>query len=408
LPKDSSQPGQVRVGFFIDGSERYGLLSFIESVLKGMDRRRFTCVGLFMGRGEVWRRLAPACDETVDLGLGPLLPLSRAVRSRYHLPTLLAKAVLFLRAVVRAARAIRRARLDVVHVHAYPVHLVAGLACRMAGVPCVWHWHGPFIGTGLMGALAKLGFKHLASVVPCISRFVLETLPRKARAKACVVYNGVDVSRITERGRRGALRAQIGVPEGVPLVGLFGAIMERKGHEYFIRAAAQVVKRCPTVRFVIVGHEDEICRVRYGFESRYRRLVAELGLEQTVLFAGHLAEASLLMGDCDIICMPTVPMGRDSGEGFGLVMAEAMAAGVPVVATHCGAPPEVIEDGVSGLLVPPRDSEALAKAIEFLLEDEGRRKAFGDAARRRVQEHFDVRHTAEALEEVYREVVRGR
>ncbi|MBE3099971.1 MAG: glycosyltransferase family 4 protein [Planctomycetes bacterium] len=385
----------------MDGSERYGLLSFAESTLKAVDRRRFACVGLFMGRGEVWRRLAPACDETVDLGLGPLLPLSRAGRSRYHLPTMLAKAVLFLRAVVRAARAIRRARLDVVHVHAYPVHLVAGLACRMAGVPCVWHWHGPFQHGGVARLATRVGFWCLADHVACISRFVLETLPPQVQRRASVVYNGVDTGRIAGGQQHGVLRRRIAVPEGTPLVGLFGAIMERKGHEYFIRAAARVVQRSPDVRFVILGHEDEICRLRYGFESRYRRLAEELGVGRSVIFAGYIPDASLLMADCDIICMPTIPIGRDSGEGFGLVMAEAMAAGVPVIATSCGAPPEVIEDGVSGILVPPRDERALAQAIGALFKDDDRRRRMGQAAQRRIQDFFDVGRTARAMADVY-------
>jgi len=401
LANEGSQHERVRVGVFMDGSERYGLLAFAESTLKAVDRRRFTCIGLFMGRGDARQRLAPFCDETVDLGLGPLLPLSRAGRSRYHLPTLLAKAVLFLRAVVRAARAIRRARLDVVHVHAYPVHLVAGLACRMAGVPCAWHWHGPFTRVGVAKVVARLGMGHLAAVIVCISRFVLETLPGGLDRKACVVYNGVDARGIMQSQRPGVLRSLAGVPDGVPLVGLFGAIMERKGHEYFIRAAAQVVARFSLARFVIVGGESEMCRLRYGFEARHRRLVQELGLEHAVIFAGPHPDAFRLMGDCDVICMPTVPVGLDSGEGFGLVMIEAMAAGVPVVATSCGAPPEVIEDGVSGLLVPPRDAHALAEAILRLLEDERLRCAMGEESRRRVRDAFDISRTVREMEKVY-------
>jgi len=399
----------IRVGVLINGDVYgYGISEFLRALLPAIDRGRVTVVGLFLSSGQEKAVLAPLCDEVCDLHVGPVIPLTETGRSRYYLPNLWRKGTRFLKAIIRTAMAVRQRRLDVLHVHLFPLHLVAGLAARMARRPCIWHWHGPFQQGGLARAAARFGFRCLATRIACISRFVLETLPESAQAKARVVYNGVQTLEIAGGQQHGVLRRRIAVLEGTPLVGLFGSIMERKGQEYFIRAAAQVVKSFPTVRFVVVGGENEVCRLRYGFEARYRRLVAELGLERTVLFAGHLAEASLLMGDCDIICMPTVPMGRDSGEGFGLVMAEAMAAGVPVVATNCGAPPEVIEDGVSGLLVPPRDSGALAKAIGFLLEDEGRRKAFGDAARRRVQEHFDVCHTAEALEEVYREVARGR
>lgn len=407
-PPERAAARPLRVGLVMDGSGKgYGVFELTRSLAECIDRTRVTPVGIFLGPGYERSVVGKACAETCELPCGCFLPLSMPGHSKWYLPNLLRKGVIMVRAVRDLTRTIKRLRIDVVHVHFYPLHLVAGLACRLAGVPCLWHWHGPFQQAGVSAAVVRFGFNHLATAIPCISRFVLETLPRKARAKACVVYNGVDVAKIVEGQRRGELRAQIGVPAGVPLVGLFGAIMERKGQEYFVRAAAQVVRRFPSARFVIVGGEDEICRLRYGFEARYRRLAKELGVEKAVIFAGPAPQASLLMGDCDIICMPTVPVGRDSGEGFGLVMAEAMAAGVPVVATTCGAPPEVIENGVSGLLVPPRDSDALAGAIQRLLEDEGRRKAFGQAAQRRIREHFDIRRTAEAMEKLYGAVARG-
>jgi glycosyltransferase involved in cell wall biosynthesis len=398
----------VRVGMLVNGGTyAYGVSEVARLILESLDRRRVRVAGLFLARGEEHDILGPLCDEVCDLDVGSLVPLTAVGHGRYYLPNLARKGLGLVRAVLRTAAAARRLDLDLIHVHFFPLHLVAGLAARLAGKPCLWHWHGPFQQGGVARLAARVGFGCLADHVACISRFVLETLPPQVQQRASVVYNGVDTGRIAGGQQHGVLRRRIGVPEGTPLVGLVGAIMERKGHEYFIRAAARVVQRSPDVRFVIVGTENEACRLRYGLEARYRRLAGELGLARSVIFAGHIPDASLLMADCDIICMPTIPMGRDSGEGFGLVMAEAMAAGVPVVATACGAALEIIEPRATGLLVPPRDSDALADAILFLLEDKERRRVFAQAAHRRIEEHFDIRHAARTLEDVYRAVTRG-
>jgi glycosyltransferase involved in cell wall biosynthesis len=399
----------LRVALVMDGSGKgYGVFRVTLALAASADRTCVTPVGLFLGPGHERDVVGRACAESCELGCGCLLPLSKPGRSKWNLPNLVRKAVTFMRAVRDLARAIRRLRIDVVHVHFYPLHLVAGLASRAAGVPCLWHWHGPFQYEGIRGSLARWGFRRLATRIICISKFVAETLPQDVRHKALVIYNGVDAARIAPEQRHGALRARVGVPADCRLVGLFGSISERKGHEYFIRAAAEVLKRLPEVRFAIVGSEMEVCRLRYGLEARYRRLAAELGLRDRMIFAAHLEEGFLYMADCDIICMPTVPIGLDTGEGFGLVMVEAMAAGVPVIATRCGAPPEVIEDGVSGILVPPRDAQALAAAMLRLLQDEPYRQAVGLAGQRRVARDFDIRRTAAAMEELYREVAAGR
>jgi glycosyltransferase involved in cell wall biosynthesis len=237
----------------------------------------------------------------------------------------------------------------------YPVHLVAGLACRLRPTPCLWHWHGAFDPRGKMYNTARLSFRPLATRIACISRFVAESLPPSARQKACVVYNAVERVKLRAAQRPGALRALLSVPPARPLVAIFGALTDYKGHEYFIRAAAAVLKQLPDTYFAIVGGETAVQRHRFGREARLRTLVQDLGISARVLFAGHVDDAALHMSDCDIVCLPTIPLGI-VGEGFGLALAEAMAVGVPVIATSCGAAPEIVEDGVSGLLVPPFDA----------------------------------------------------
>jgi glycosyltransferase involved in cell wall biosynthesis len=380
----------------------YGVAEFTRMILKGLDRRMVTSVGLFLGRGQDRDYLAPLCDEVYDLGTGCLVPLSLAGRGRFYVPNLLNKGSIFLRAIAATAGAIRRLRLDMVHVQFYPLHLIAGLACRLANVPCIWHWHGPFLKRGLTGAALDLAFGALASRTVCISHFVEGTLPPLAARRACTIHNGVDTADISTNQRRGELRERIGITGDAPLVGLFGAIAPRKGHEYFLRAAAIVLKELPDTRFCIVGGENVVLKSRMGFEAQLRQLSHTLGISKEVVFAGEIPKAALMMSDCDVVCMPTVPSGMDAGEGFGLVMVEAMAAGVPVIASNCGAPPEIIEPGVSGVLVAPRDADSLATALIDLLKDARKRQAMGQAARHRVATHFDIRRTTRALELAYR------
>jgi len=391
----------VRVGFFIDGGESYGVLEYTRLLLANIDRRKATPVGLFVGPGRGLDILAPLCEETAVLMGKCLLPLSDATRRRWDPAVLSRKLLLAAACVPRLAAAIRRLGIDVVDVNYYPHHILAGLACRLTHRPCIWHWHGPYAKDGISASFAEWGMRNLASAIPCISNFVRSSLPRSVQGKTSVIYNGVDACRIQQLQQHGALRRILGIESGQKLVAVFGAISPRKGHEYLVRAAPKLIQAWPRTLFVIIGNESEQIRARIGLTAKLKRLRSELGLEQNVLFQGYLPEAWKYMNDCDVICMPTVPIGKDSGEGFGLVMAEAMAAGVPVVATSCGAPPEIIEDGRSGLLVPPADADALAEAILRLLRDREFGRRIAVAGRERIRNHFDIRYTVAGMQHLY-------
>jgi glycosyltransferase involved in cell wall biosynthesis len=370
-------------------------------LLARLDRRLVTPVGLFLGRGQEREVLGALCDEVCNLGTGPLVPLSKEGYGRFYVPNLLKKAGIFLRAVFAAAAAIRRLKLDVLHVQFYPLHLIAGLACRMANVPCIWHWHGTYHRQGLANRIITAAFRYLADEIVCISRCVASTLPPAGQAKATVVYDGVDTGRIRTHQRKGELRRMLGLDDSHLLAGMFGSITLYKGHECFIRAAARVSQEFPEARFVIVGHENKVVQQRHGLTKKFKNLAEEMKVAGRILWPGYLEDAPLYMSDCDLVCVLTYPFGTCLGEGFGLVIAEAMAAGAAVISTRCGAPPEIIEDKVSGLLIPPQDSQALAEAMTTLLGDPARRQAMILAGRQRVAEHFDISRTARGMEEVY-------
>lgn len=390
----------IRVGMLFDGgAAAYGVYGVARGLLSHLDRTRARVVGLFLGAGDERRELGPLCDEVHDLKSGHLLPLAHPKHGRYHLPTLVSKVVVFTRAVAALHSAIRSCDLDLVHVHFFPLHYMAGLACRSAGARCVWHWHGAWQPGRRDMRIACNAMRVFADRVACISGFVRDSLPESVRSRARLVYNGVDCEEIVRDQRRGALREMLGVSGDCPLVAIAGSLTPYKGHQYFIDAAPRVLQQYPEARFVVIGGVTKTQK-RFGLEARWRKLAQDRGVGDKVLFTGFVDGAARLLGDVDIVCTPTIPLGI-AGEGFGLVVAEAMAAGAATISSDLGGPREIIEHGHSGLLVPHSNAEALADAIIELLRDPARRRAIAAAGQERVRTHFDIRHSAGAMADVY-------
>jgi glycosyltransferase involved in cell wall biosynthesis len=197
-----------------------------------------------------------------------------------------------------------------------------------------------------------------------------------------VLYPAVDIDAlISSRGHTPA-----GLPEGHPLVGMLGRLEPVKGVGSFIAAAARVHESVPEASLVVAGDGSE----RPGLEPR----AAAAG----VTLIGDVSCASGFLDALDVVVVPSL------SEAFGLVAAEASALGKPVVATSTGGLPEVVEHGVSGLLVPPRDPAALADAIVRLLGDPAMRTRMGEAGQRIVRERFGLERMADELVAVYRDV----
>jgi len=197
-----------------------------------------------------------------------------------------------------------------------------------------------------------------------------------------VLYPAIDADALIS----GREQAPAGLPEGRPLVGMLGRLEPVKGAESFIAAAARVQESVPEAVLVVAGDGSE----RSGLAPR----AAAAG----VALIGDVSCASGFLNALDVVVVPSL------SEAFGLVAAEASALGKPVVATSTGGLPEVVEHGVSGLLVPPRDPVALADAIVRLLGDPAMRERMGEAGQRIVRERFGLERMADELVAVYRDV----
>jgi glycosyltransferase involved in cell wall biosynthesis len=208
-------------------------------------------------------------------------------------------------------------------------------------------------------------------------------------ARAMTVHEGIDVGHV-DAAPPAALHEELWLPHLAPLVGNVAALVPHKGQRHLIEAAIPVMKQVPDARFIIAGEGE----LRPALE----RQIKEHHLEKHVLLAGFRPDVLSLHKAFDIFVMSSVT------EGLGTSLLDAMLCSKPVVATAVGGIPEVVVDGETGFLVPPRDHEAMARAIVRLLEDEGLRKKMGDAGRARACERFSAERMVRDTLRVYQRV----
>ncbi len=204
--------------------------------------------------------------------------------------------------------------------------------------------------------------------------------------RTSTVHDGCDLERVAAASALD-VHQELWLPRSAPVVGNVAALVPHKGHRYLVNAAAAVVREVPDARFVIIG-EGEL-------EGSLRRQIKELHLEKHVLLAGFRADALSLQKSFDLFAMSSVT------EGMGSVLLDAMEIGQPIVATSAGGIPEVVVDGQTGVLVPPRDAPALAAAIVRLLRDPERQTRLGAAARTRVRKSFSVERMVQRILAAY-------
>lgn len=296
--------------------------------------------------------------------------------------------------VVRAMRALKRHRVDVlVSATSNDVRLGA-LAAWLSGVPVVVR------GLGLHGLpgnrLDQLLWRRVTSSIVANSRATAEVLleahPWLTQAMVSVVPNGVDVERYAgarpvDASALGELAPGAAARPG-PTIGYVGRLDPEKGPDLLIEAWALARQRLPDARLLIIGSG--------ALEAKLRRATRDW---PDVVWVGYRADTAPFVATMDLLVVPS------RREAFGLAAAEAMAAGVPVIATRVGGLPEVVRDGVDGCLVPPLDSAALADAIVRLGSDARLRGEMGGAAGLRARAEWSPASAADGYLHVLRDVV---
>jgi L-malate glycosyltransferase len=271
-------------------------------------------------------------------------------------------------------RSLVRDPVDILHVHNPAVAVGARLVARSLPrrlrprVIVTDHnvWHSYVAASRWADALTSA----LDDARITVSEGVRASLPAPIQRRSIVVSQGIDVEQVrAQRAQRAAVRAELGLEPGALVVGTVANLRPQKAYPDLLTAAADVVERLPDVRFVTVGQGP--------LEAEVHALHARLGLCDNVLLLGHRPDAVRVMAACDLFVLASYH------EGLPVAVMEALALGLPVVATDVGGVPELVEDGREGLLVPPGRPAELAGALITLLTDRKRRERMAEAAARR-------------------------
>jgi glycosyltransferase involved in cell wall biosynthesis len=351
-----------------------GLERVVLDLIEGVDRSRFNpslCSLL---------NPHPGMIETMRTLNVPTYVLHKGWGVNYFLP-------------FRLASLFARERVHLVNAHDIGATLYAVAAARLALVRHVVHTDHSQILTKRRFApvyrgVFRHGISHAVAVSEHLRRYIIDTFD-VPEALVTTIPNGIDVARFTVPLDISVLRRELGIREGDIVVGSVGRLMEQKGMAYLLKAFARLIRRGDPMKLVIVGDGE----LRHDLE----RLAQDLQLGDRVVFTGIRKDIPDLMRLFDVFALPSL------WEGQPLTVVEAMAAGKPVVATDVGGNAEILKHGEFGVLVPPRDDNALAGAIGALLSDPARagelgRKAASYAAReltsasmvRKYEEVFDA------------------
>ncbi|NLG26917.1 MAG: glycosyltransferase family 4 protein [Chloroflexi bacterium] len=306
-----------------------------------------------------------------------------------------------LASAMRLARYCRRHCVELVHSNSTAV-LTGALAARLAGVPHVWHVREIITTPGWLNAVIARLLYHLSASVLTVSTPVREHLlaaePRLA-PKTHVVYDGLDAAPFgqPDGAAVAAQRASWGVPTDGIVLGMVGRISSWKGQDLLLTAAAPVLAAHPSAHLALVGGNVPGEEWR---EQALRYQIDALGLTPRVHLEGFRTDIPLVLASYDVFCLPST-----RPDPFPGVVLEAMAAGLPVVATAHGGPTEQVVDGETGYLVSPEEPAALSAALERLLGDADHRRALGAAGRKRLLAIYTTERYVRAVEGVYQRLL---
>lgn len=290
----------------------------------------------------------------------------------------------------RLYRVIRHSRPDVVHLHSrIGADVMGGIAGRLAGVPVIHSRRQDNPESRLAVALKYRLHDRVIAISEAIGQVLCdEGLPRD---KLRCVLDAVEITPKVEQPEKRWFRETFEIPEGAPVIGVVAQLIERKGHAVLLEAMPKILMRFPDARVFFFG--------KGPLDETLKKSICERTLEHRVMLAGFRDDLDRILPCLDLVVHPA------HREGMGVSLLQASLAEVPIVATSVGGIPEAVKDGLTGVLVPPRDAAGLADAVLQLLEDPERRRKLGQAGRLWVENGFSADRMVEGNLAVYRELL---
>jgi glycosyltransferase involved in cell wall biosynthesis len=289
---------------------------------------------------------------------------------------------------------IDKAGVQILHSHNYKSNFYAWRALSNNNIRWVVTKHGRRYGPKLLLYNFLDGFivRHADRVIA-----VSKEIGRKARLagiaqeKILLIENGLNLERFTTNTSPEAIKESLGIKKEALVVGTIGALTKEKGHQYLLRAALKVIRICPEAIFLLVGDGIE--------RPSLEKTASSLGIKDSVIFAGMRKDVPEILSILNAFVLPSL------NEGLPMALLEAQGAQIPVVATRVGAIPDVLQNGVTGILIPPKDPQAIAEAIIMILSDKKLASGIAKKGFERVRDNFSSEKMASKYLSIYRELL---
>jgi len=296
--------------------------------------------------------------------------------------------VVVLKQILHLRRSMKNLKASLIHSNTSRATLYALIAKIGMRVPLIWHVRIP-----LRDQKLDWLFKRGCDLLITVSRAVGNRFPRIDSKKMQLVYNGVDTYKFKPGKKNKILREKLNIESHHYLLGTVGRLSPEKGLEYLISALKNLSDLRKDVKLIIVGEEST------AYRKQLENMIEEKGLQDKVFLLGYRSDIPDLLGAMDLFCLPSLT------EGLNRSCLEAMACGLPVVATRVGGNIEMIEDEKSGLLVDAGAADALEEALLFLIDNPQAALRMGTNARRRIEEMFDIDVNTNATERIYGQLI---
>ena len=390
----SNLPRVARILYLNPTSEVGGAEKSLLDLLEHLNKKQYQPIVCFPSEGKLAGKLSGMGIEMKMIPLHKeIFQLSRQNGNRRLLHILSIPWRIF-PTITKTAGFVRSKHIDLIVTNGIKCHVIGSIVSSMTGAKLIWHVRD-FMETGFARFLLMSMGRFFPDRIITNSDAVGSFFVNSGRTET--VYNGVDLARFDSEIDGGRIRSELKLRKDAKLIGTIGHFAPLKGYEELLGAVSEVLRAGFNVKLAMVG--ECIYPHSKGYKEKLLSLVDSTGLKDKVIFTGFREDIPELLASFDLFVLPS------RSEGFGRVNLEAMAMGKPVISTNVGGIPEVVVDGVTGILVPPGNSKALSHAIMRLLNNPPLRESMGREGRRRVEEHFTLQVHVQKIEMIYRDIL---
>ena len=363
----------------------------VYQLISGLDRENFVPLVFYSHENKIITKLRRKGVQTVAISLNNRIISVYRDEIKSNPFIILSYFWYMLKGVNTVYRALKKFNVVILHPHDNLSKIIGGIAAKIANVKTVTQCHDQ-LGSGKIELALKLYQLAMMDKIIAVSENVRDTFAfrNKISCKVCTIHNGIPLQDFNF-ALQDSLRNELNLRPELVVIGIIAVFDECKGHSYLFQAVKQLV---------LEGNNNFVCLVagdgRIALELK--KYCRQENLTEFIRFLGYRDDIPALLRTLDIVVVPSLK------ESFGIVPLEAMAMKVTVIATRVGGLPEVVDDGATGILVPPEDAASLSAAIKYLIENPGIRKQMGEKGRDRVERQFTVEKNITNIEAVYREV----